>query len=382
MPRTPETGEDDLAGIPPPDPVFHVEQALLGAFLLEPHRLGDVTGITGASFGHYAHTALFAAIRSLPVPDPAEHAKNTQWLDAVLTTARQQARGLTPSYLHDLIQLCPQPRHAPAYARIVEAEHSRRLLRAAAQHLTQTTRDTSLPHPVPTAFAEADALAAVVDDVATRFPPRSSSLPRTVTPPAAIHGGEEAAGEERLLLAAATARPADVGRMRWLTADDFTRPFHAGLWRCLNTLIRRGTPVDPVTVLWEAQHRGLLGTEVEPEHLLGLLTEPAGSPEHWGELVLQRSVLTTAHHIGQRIEAFIDDPATTPCQLVVGSRRALADLSAIRTRWQQATSSSPAPANRPTRPTAARTTSAPRAGPPRTAAPVAHTSRCPPPAVR
>src|SRR5690606_21829023 len=102
----------------------------------------------------------YAAISTLPPPDPAEHAKNTKWLDHVLATGREQARGLTASYLHTLVQVCPWPSHAPAYARMVEAEHARRRLHTAAEHLVQTVHDRSLPHPVQTVLAEADALAA------------------------------------------------------------------------------------------------------------------------------------------------------------------------------------------------------------------------------
>ncbi|MFF7655756.1 DnaB-like helicase N-terminal domain-containing protein [Streptomyces sp. NPDC007983] len=151
--------------------------------------------------------------------------------------------------------------------------------------------------------------------------------------------------------------------MRWLTPADFTLPLHAGLWQCLTALARRHAPVDPVTVLWEAHQRGLLPPGVDPAQLLDLLGSPAGSPEHWGERILQRSILTTAHHIGRRIEAFTDAPATTPYQLVVCSRRALADLSAVRTRWHHATS----PAATRTARTGAR--ASPRAGPPRTTPP-------------
>ncbi|MBT2511663.1 replicative DNA helicase [Streptomyces sp. ISL-98] len=366
MPHIPEPDEDDLDAIPPPHPVFHVEQALLGALLLEPQRLRDVTGIDPDAFSTAAHAALFAAIRSLPAPDPAEHAKNTQWLDAVLTAAREHARGLSAPYLHTLIQVCPWTRHAPAYARMIEAEHCRRRMAAAAQRLMHTARDTSLPQRVATVLDEADALATVVDDIAARFPPHAGSLPRTTVPPPTQPQDEEAVDEERLLLATATAYPSSVEQMRWLTPGDFTHPLHAGLWQCLTTLTRRGTPVDPVTALWEAQHRGLLDAGTEPRELLALLAGPAGSPEHWGERILQRSVLGTAHHIGWRIEAFTDDPATTPYQLVVGSRRALADLSAVRTRWQHATS--PEPNRRPAR---TRATAASRAGPPRTTAPSA-----------
>ncbi|MEU5833008.1 DnaB-like helicase N-terminal domain-containing protein [Streptomyces diacarni] len=363
----PTSDEDELDPTPPPPPVHHVEQALLGALLLEPERLHDVPGISPDAFAHHAHSALFAAIHSLPAPDSAQHATSTVWLDAVLATAREQARGLTPSYLHGLIQVCPWPRHAPAYARVVEAEHSRRLLRAAAQRLTHTARDTSHPHPVPTTLAAADALASVVDDIAAKFPPHSGPLPRTTAPPpAALHDAEEAVDEERLLLATATAHPGDVEHIRWLSTDDFTQPLHAGLWQCLNALTRRSAPVDPVTVLWEAQQRGLLTSGPEPRELLDLLAGTAGSPEHWGERILQRALLTTAHHTGRRIEAFTDDPATMPYQLVIGSRRALADLSATRTRLQHATSPEPA-----TRPARTRTTAAPRAGPPRVTTPPA-----------
>lgn len=360
MPHPPEPDEDNFDATPP-QPVFHVEQALLGALLLDPHRLDDVTGIAADSFSTAAHAALFAAISTLPPPDPAEHAKNTNWLDRVLATGRGQARGLTASYLHTLVQVCPWPRHASAYARMVEAEHARRRLRAAAERLVQTVHDVSLPNPVQAVLAETDALAAVVDDIAARFPPRGGVLPRTAAPsPTTAPDYAEAVEEEQMLLATATANPADIESVRWLLPDDLTLPLHAGLWKCLTALARRREPVDPVTVLWEAQQRGLLDDGSEPGEVLQLLAEPAGSVEHWGELALQRSILATADHTGRRIEAYAGDPANTPFQLVVGARRALADIGAVRTRWQHATGTVPTPRERP-----ASTT---RAGPPATTA--------------
>ncbi|NJQ03311.1 DnaB-like helicase N-terminal domain-containing protein [Streptomyces zingiberis] len=377
MPRTlaPDEPEDDLDDLPdthPSQPVYYAEQALLGALLLQPHRLTDAAGIEPDSFSNHAHGTLFAAIRALPAPDPNQHAKDTTWLNAVLTAAREHARGLTASYLHTLIQVCPWPKHASAYARMIETEHARRTLRAHAERLAQTATDVTLPHPVPTTLAAADALTRAVDNIAARFPAHSGYLPRTPAPALAANfdNDEEAFEEERLLLATATAHPADVEQMRWLTADDFTHPLHAGLWQCLTALARRRAPVDPVTVLWEAQQRGLLASGAEPAELLDLLGAPAGSAEYWGERILQRSVLATAHQVGRRIEAFTDDPAITPYQLVVGSRRALADLSAARARWHHATS--PAPTTTPAR---TRATAPPRAGPPRTTVPPARISR-------
>ncbi|MFD6994133.1 DnaB-like helicase N-terminal domain-containing protein [Streptomyces sp. NPDC059943] len=318
MPRTPDP-EDDLDSLPPPPPVFHAEQALLGALLLEPHRAANLTGITAEAFSTAGHAALLTAIQSLPAPDPAQHAKTTTWLNQVLTAAGEQTRGLTTAYLHHLIHCCPQPHHAPAYGRIIEAEHSRRLLRAAAQRLVQTALDTTLPQRAATTLAEADTLTTVVDGIATRFPPHPGSLPRTPATPDPAHD-EKAVGEEQVLLAAATARPASAERMRWLNPGDFTHPLHAGLWHCLTTMNKRGTPIDPVTVLWEAQHHRLLDERADPSHLLGILADPGGcDPQYLGERILQRSLLTTAHHTGRHIETLTDDPATTPYQLVIGS---------------------------------------------------------------
>lgn len=375
MPRTPDPDEDDgLDTAPPPQPVFYAEQALLGSLLLEPWRLDDVTGISPDTFSTAVHAAVFAAIRSLPAPNPAQHAKSVEWLDAVLSFTREQTRGLNASYLHTLVQMCPWPRHASAYAQMVEADHARRTLRIHAQRLTQTATDPTLPNPINAVLAEATTLSDLLKALSARFRPHPGSLPRTPSPgPANAHQvPEEALDEERLLLATATAHPAEVEQMRWLVADDLTLPLHAGLWQCLTALTRQAAPVDPVTVLWEAQRNGLLTAGTEPTDIISLLSAGAGCPQYWGERILQRALLMTAHETGRRIEAYANDPATTPYQLVIGSRRALADLSTLRTRWDHATSPI-LPSSRSPR---AKAAAPPRAGPPRaTVPPTARISR-------
>lgn len=371
MPDIPVPDSDDsLDAAPPPPPVHYVEQALLGALLLEPHRRAEITNITAASFAHPAHGAVFTAISTTPAPDSQQHGRDATWLNSVYTTARRHDHALTPAYPHTLIQTCPQPRHASAYARIIEADHDRRRLNTAAQHLLLTAQDTSLPHPVPVVLAAADALASTLDDIRTTGSPRSGTPPRMPSPAAVdAHRDEQAAAEERLLLACATAHPEDVERIRWLHHEDFTDPLHAGLWQCLRELIRRSTPVDPVTVLAQAQYHGLLHPPVEPAALLDLLSEPAASTEHWALRTLQRALLTTAQQTARRITTLTDDPAITPHHLVVGSRRAFVRLVAVRTRWQHAVSP-PTPAKPVSRKRASAPTP-PRASPPLTTRPAA-----------
>ncbi|MQS05923.1 DnaB-like helicase N-terminal domain-containing protein, partial [Streptomyces alkaliphilus] len=188
---------------------------------------------------------------------------------------------------------------------------------------------------------------------------------RLPAPPPADQGPPhgQAVEEEQLLLATATAHPAEAERMRWLTPADFTLPLHAGLWRCLTSMARRRSPIDPVTVLWEAQQGGLLTSDIEPTELLGLLTEPVGSATYWGRRILQRALLTTAHHTGRHIEAHTKNPAIAPHHLLHASRHALTNFNSLRARWSHAASPSPPPSH-PAPPTTPS-----RPGPPRTTPP-------------
>ncbi|MCD9193433.1 DnaB-like helicase N-terminal domain-containing protein [Streptomyces albireticuli] len=354
----PDLGLDETA---PPQPVHYAEQALLGALLLDPQQLKTIDALEPSHFSDHSHAALFTAMRSLLPPAAEAHARKPIWLNGVLHAARPEAPGLSAAYLHSLVHACPWAGHAAAYARIVRADHARRALRMHAQRLGQSATDTTGPDPAGVVLDQADVLARFVDELAGQFAPHPGSLPRTPPPTAPPHhADEEALEEERLLLASATARPDGLKSMRWLQAEDFALPLHGALFQCLSAQVHRGDPVDAVTVLWEAQHRGLLTTDITPPELIALLSTPVGSPEHWGERVLQRALLTRAYAVALRIQAFAGDPANTPHQLVTGSRRALADLTAIRARWQRTTPPRPSPALRRASipPTAA------RAGPP------------------
>lgn len=314
MPHTPEPDEDDdLDRTPAPKPVHYAEQALLGALLLEPVRLADTEPLIAQHFDSHTHAALFTAIRTLPPPDPADHAKDTAWLNAVLDHAHPHAPGLNASYLHTLVQFCPLPKHAAAYARMIRADNARRVLRAHAERLASTASDPGLPNPATATLGMADDLGRVLDALAEQFAPRSGSFPRTPLPAEVPRqADQEDLDEERLLLATATAYPAEVRQMRWLTEADFLLPLHAALWQSITALAHRGDMVDPITVLDEAQHRGLLTDSLTPKDLMALVSTPAGSPEYWGEKILERALLARAQTVAARITAYTDDQANTP----------------------------------------------------------------------
>lgn len=95
---------------------------------------------------------------------------------------------------------------------------------------------------------------------------------------------------------------------------------------------------------------------------MALVSTPAGSPEHWGEQILRRALLAHAQTIATRITTYTDDLANTPHQLITGSRRALADLNTLRSRYRRA----------------AAPTSTLATGPPARAAPLARAAGHPP----
>ncbi|MEU8779946.1 DnaB-like helicase N-terminal domain-containing protein [Streptomyces sp. NPDC048606] len=350
----------DLLDVPPAPAVHHAEQALLGALLLEPRQLKALGSLHPADFASALHLAVFDAITSLTPPAPEVHAQQPVWLTAVLEHARPAARGLTAAYLHQVVSACPEPAHAPAYAAIVRAGHARRTLRARAEHLVLTVGDPILEDQPTAALMTADKLTSVLDQLAARFPAHASTLPRTPAPPHPVRDPDnEDMEDERVLLAALCASPHLSDAARWLQPADFSEPLHGRLFHCMLTVGRRGDPVDPVTVLWEAQQQGLLSPSRPPAELLGMLVGgQAVAAEHWAELVLRRSMLARAHTTGLTVLAYAEDDSNTIGQLLTGTRRALADLDAVRHRWQRAIDPIPA------RTTQRQTPISPRAGRP------------------
>lgn len=333
MHPTHPTGHDEPYNPPPLEPLHYAEQALLGALLLEPGQLTTVPDLLPEHFANPSHTALFTAIRTLTPPDPEVHRARPAWPTAVLATATTSAPGLDTTYLHTLINACPRAEHAAAYGQMILAGHLRRALREHAIRLEQFSGDRTLPDPAATVAEQADTLTRFLDRSEPHWPRRPGLVPRAVpaTTPLPGEEAEEDLAEERLFLATATARPDDLTHVSWLRPGDFTIPVHQGLHRHLTAMARRGDPIDPLTVVWEAQqHAVLAGTD--PAHVLDFLRQPVGSVEHWAEHIYTRALLATARTAGREITALTRDPAHGPHHLIPATRRALAELTRIRAR--------------------------------------------------
>lgn len=107
---------------------------------------------------------------------------------------------------------------------------------------------------------------------------------------------------------------------------------------------------DRLTLLWEAQRRGLLadGT-LTTDALVAICDDVGAGDAAWlGEQVLRSSVTRTAATSADEVRALAETEALSPGQLINHAVHALGPLDEVRARWQIATGRSPAPPPHPT----------------------------------
>ncbi|MFF4529479.1 DnaB-like helicase N-terminal domain-containing protein [Streptomyces sp. NPDC001407] len=345
-----------LKGLPGMEATVLAEQALLGALLLRPRHLGSTVNWLEA--GHFYlphHAALHTAMRQLAndghpaLADKCSSDQGLDWLKRTTALATEQAPGLTPSHAHTLVNFCPQPDHAAAYGRMVLAGHTRRTIAEHAQRLADTTRSAKDPELQAEAVnAQADALTSALDDLSRHWRAHPGATPRGGSPPSLreLPPNDQRHADEQAFLSAVTTRPHELRDIRgYLTPEDFADPLHQQLYRCLTALHHRGEPIDPITVVWEAQHRGVLAGTT-PETILTTCARSGNDPAYWATRLLDHALLSaavvSAGHIGHAVE----DPAMTPQQLIADCRRALRDLTAVRLRRHHGPPAPPARSSR------------------------------------
>ncbi|AEW95135.1 DnaB domain protein helicase domain protein [Streptantibioticus cattleyicolor NRRL 8057 = DSM 46488] len=280
------------------------------------------------------------------------------------------------------------------YGRMVLEGAIHRSVTEHAIRLHQAARADALQGEVEGALHYADVLAGVLSELAHRWgteprpvAPATPPASAPIAPPQARAG--RTAEDERFLLAVLAERPKAMDEVvGWLRPGDFADPAHGQLYRCLGALHHRGEPIDWVTLLWEAQRRGLLADGTVSSDQLTAICDGVGpgSAEWLGELVMRSSVTRTAATSARAIRALAENEALAPGQLINHALHALGPLDEVRTRWQAAnglptsTPTAPAPSSNgppPARVHAALARSAPRPVSP----PSARPSSAPHPAV-
>ncbi|MGV9318193.1 DnaB-like helicase N-terminal domain-containing protein [Streptomyces sp. NPDC003660] len=325
-------------------PLLSAEQAVLGSVLLAPNQLSHLTWLTPDHFHRPIHRALFAALLKLhSAGHPALSAKpqvTLSWVTDAVDEAGLHVRGLTAAYAHTLIQACPRSEHAPVYGRMVLEGAINRTVAEHAIRLHQAARADAVQGEVEGALRSADVLTEVLTDLARRW----GTYPRPVAPtdaPAASQSSpsDQAAEDEQFLLAVLTGQPRAMDEVvAWLRPGDFADPGHNQLYRCLGALHHRCEPIDRITLLWEAQRRGLLtGGTLSAEQLTSICEGMVpGSAEWFGQRVMRSSLTRTAAACARAVQALAEDETLAPGRMINNALHALGSLGEVRARWRDA----------------------------------------------
>ncbi|MFD5327945.1 DnaB-like helicase N-terminal domain-containing protein [Streptomyces sp. NPDC127092] len=349
------------------NPLLKAEQAVLGAVLLDPGQLSHLEWLAPDHFYRPVHQALFAALRNLRGDGhPAVEGEGPvplSWVTDAVAEAGLHVRGLTASYAHLLVSACPRPAHAPVYGRMVLEGAIHRTVAQHAIRLHQEARAGAVRGEVEGALHHADVLTGVLTDLARRWgteprpvaPATSQAPDPPALPPAQA---DQVAEDEEFLLSVLVERPGAMGEVvDWLRPADFADPVHGQLYQCLGALHHRGEPIDRITLLWEAQRRGLLADGTLSECRFAAICDGvgAGDAEWLGKQVMRSSLTRTAAASARAVRALAEDEVLAPGRLINHALHALGPLDEVRARWQTATGR---PASR------APTTAASAGGPP------------------
>lgn len=207
--------------------VDRAEQAVLGAVLQRPEVLPEIAHLDPSQFVDASHAALFDAIRAALAEEPAQSS-----IDLV---SRLQAVGDGPD-LEALIDACPDPGGAAAYARmLVEADFERTMT----SHADRLWRDSE-----PESQQRIEAL------LLDQHPPQVSADAEDAPVPGSWKGSRP--NREEHILADLIQHPGEFGQLpESIKPDTFSAGTRSRLYEALSDIHTRGEPVDKLTVAWE-----------------------------------------------------------------------------------------------------------------------------------
>lgn len=364
-------------------PQAEAEQALLGALLLSPAQLASVASwLKPGHFYRPTHAALYEVLLAQqkaghPALEDDEPETRWAWALEAMETAATSCPSFTPSYGHTLISACPTADHALAYGRMVLETAVRREIHEHAHRLQAATRDADTD-AVLRLTAELHTTIDRLGDAWGSFDGRPVPAPGQWPLELSEDAARSTLHQEEALLASLSAAPSELAELvRWLCPDDLLDPGHQAVYRALAALGHRGEPIDPLTVLWEVQHRGALTTGTLTADRVRTVTRAGyrGESGYWAEQVLRAALLRTTAARAGAVRLLALDASVPAARLLGSALHVLRDAETVQGRWRTATGLGP-PARgdpAPARHSAARTRT-------RTPAPAAFPASAPSPA--
>ncbi len=234
-------------------------------------------------FASPAHREIFAAINDAHLTYPSAEGHRFTALVAAIAVA------VDPIYLHRLPEMCPQPAHLSAYARMVTeaalirdlGAHADRIERDAADLIRHADRLRLAGAATGRSRAFPDHLAklaqAMQQHVARLDPDRPDGAAGQVHVDAAGWPSDPQARREAQVLADLIQHPGECEQvMEWLPGHAFARGPRREVYEAMRAVVRAGNPIDPLTVAWQ------LGAQRASDGITGFGKAPGTEPDPAG----------------------------------------------------------------------------------------------------
>jgi len=242
------------------------ERALLGALLTDPAQLDELRYVRTADFETELHREIYAAIQRAHSDAPS--LSGAAFADRVAGYLPTIDHVWELDELHALALNCPDPDHAPTYARMVQEAGFRRDLAEHAERIGTIAQAGTEPEVISEHLA---LLSEALSTHATRFGPMAELA----------HISDVAAGRamvdidqtdpERLarqdqVLADLMRHPEDIREVStWLGSDNFAAGPRREVYETIVNIDSLDEPVDEITVAWNLARRAAaydaLGTD-------------------------------------------------------------------------------------------------------------------------
>jgi replicative DNA helicase len=249
-------------------------------------------------FADPEHRALYDAIITVHAAQPA--LTGAQFADHVA-----HLRGQDPERLHELALTCPEPDHAPVYARMVQEAGFRREL---AEHAALIAETAASPEQSPAVVSHLSSLSETLRVHASRFGPAAELEYWTtfaadrVGPTQPPRDAETLARQDQILVDLIRHPELLNWDAEWMTADLFEDGPRRIVFETLEYITSIGEPVDEITISWNIA-RQAAAHDAHGRHL-GEHDHYKAVPQYLIELKTIEAPDYAAIHLGQ---ALLDD---------------------------------------------------------------------------
>ncbi len=284
--------------MPEHDLVLRAEQALLGAVLREPHQIEQVSYLPTIAFTHPAYQAVYQYLRDSyqaqdpPHPDqlPESIARNVH------------IPGIDADRLRSIAAACPDPGHAPIYARMLQEAHVRSTLASFATSIAAENPTDLRLQQYNQILTQTLARQRNVSSDAAREEPALAVTVRAAHVDIDELPADERARREELVLADLLQHQQQIAEVQtWLSPEIFAPGPRRELFETIVTIDGYGEPITELTVEWELSRRRYQPpTETNQPYSTTMPdanpTRPEVAPQYLGRL------MTTAVAVGTAVE--------------------------------------------------------------------------------